>query len=731
VGVCLIFGFITLQSLWLFAQVAIGLGAVIFVHELGHFLVAKACGVKCEKFYVGFDVPIRIGPIRLPRAIFKFQYGETEYGVGSIPLGGYVKMLGQDDNPANAEKEAARIKVRSDGSDPSDQGEGTDTSADSGLDDPDAALDEAVAGGAPGESIKGEELALDPRSYPAKSVPQRMAIISAGVIMNVIFAVIFAMVAYRMGVQNTPCVVGMTVPGSPAWVAGLEPADRIIRIGREGRISDNLRFRQDLVTKLIMDSDQDEVELLVRRADEEFEIVLQPRTITVGGEERRTIGIVSASSTTLGDTRPFLEQTPAALAAGFQPSDKIVALIGEAGKRIPITSQFDLNRELVEHSTDQLTFVVERVEEGGADTAMREVEVQVGPNPMMRCGLVMEMGPITAVRFGSAAEQAGFEQGDVIVEYDGNPAGDPITLPLRLQKLAGESVEVKVQRGDGTETLTVTPQVPASQATRFTWDSPLGCDEIGVAYMVMNTVAAVEAGAAESGIQPGDSIRQVEFVPVDESGVKIEGERFGRIEPIPFADQHNWLVAFGRSQSSLPGTRIKIDYQRGSETRSATLDRYASTEWTVPDRGMLFTSHEETHQADSWANAFHLGLRETKEGLWMVVKVLQKVTTGGISVTNLGGPGMIVAAAGSEASHGLARLLIFLTLLSANLAVINFLPIPVLDGGHMMFLAAEGIRGKPVDEQLQFRLTMVGLAFILSLMVFVIGLDIYRLGPWG
>ena len=49
----------------------------------------------------------------------------------------------------------------------------------------------------------------------------------------------------------------------------------------------------------------------------------------------------------------------------------------------------------------------------------------------------------------------------------------------------------------------------------------------------------------------------------------------------------------------------------------------------------------------------------------------------------------------------------------------------------MMFLAAEGIRGKPVDEQLQFRLTMVGLAFILSLMVFVIGLDIYRLGPWG
>ncbi len=56
------------------------LGLAIFVHELGHFLVAKACGVKCEKFYLGFD----IYGIKL----FKFQWGETEYGIGVLPLGG-------------------------------------------------------------------------------------------------------------------------------------------------------------------------------------------------------------------------------------------------------------------------------------------------------------------------------------------------------------------------------------------------------------------------------------------------------------------------------------------------------------------------------------------------------------------------------------------------------------------------------------------------------------------
>ena len=79
-----------------------GLGFVIFVHELGHFLVAKACGVKCEKFYLGFDV----GGLKLA----SLQWGETEYGIGILPLGGYVKMLGQDDNPAAA-AEAQRARA--------------------------------------------------------------------------------------------------------------------------------------------------------------------------------------------------------------------------------------------------------------------------------------------------------------------------------------------------------------------------------------------------------------------------------------------------------------------------------------------------------------------------------------------------------------------------------------------------------------------------------------------
>ena len=76
------------------------------------------------------------------------------------------------------------------------------------------------------------------------------------------------------------------------------------------------------------------------------------------------------------------------------------------------------------------------------------------------------------------------------------------------------------------------------------------------------------------------------------------------------------------------------------------------------------------------------------------------------------------------AKDGIGNLLVFLTLLSANLAVLNFLPIPILDGGHMVFLAWEGIRGKPPDERVQLALTYCGLLLILTLMVWVLGLDL-------
>ncbi len=152
----------------LYLQIALGIGLVIFVHELGHFVAAKTFGVKCEKFYVGFDVPLKIGPIKFPRTLGKFRYGETEYGIGVIPLGGYVKMLGQDDDPRKQEV----------GGQANSRGWGRDR--------------------------RRRRPKLDPRSFPAKPVWQRMVIISAGVVMNVITGVLFAAIAYGYGISYIP-----------------------------------------------------------------------------------------------------------------------------------------------------------------------------------------------------------------------------------------------------------------------------------------------------------------------------------------------------------------------------------------------------------------------------------------------------------------------------------------------------------------------------------------------
>ncbi|MDZ7619900.1 MAG: site-2 protease family protein, partial [Patescibacteria group bacterium] len=185
-------------------QVAIALGLVIFVHELGHFAVAKWCGVKCEKFYLGFDF--------FGWKLFARRWGETEYGIGIFPLGGYVKMLGQEDNPARLREEIERAKHQDEGAGQPEDME--DKPADA-ADKPDKA-----ATAEPFDVVAAEKALYDPRSYLSKSVPQRMAIISAGVIMNLIFAFCCAVLAYGIGVRQIECGVGNLIAGESAWQAG-------------------------------------------------------------------------------------------------------------------------------------------------------------------------------------------------------------------------------------------------------------------------------------------------------------------------------------------------------------------------------------------------------------------------------------------------------------------------------------------------------------------------------
>lgn len=121
------------------------------------------------------------------------------------------------------------------------------------------------------------------------------------------------------------------------------------------------------------------------------------------------------------------------------------------------------------------------------------------------------------------------------------------------------------------------------------------------------------------------------------------------------------------------------------------------------------------------------GLAKTGEMLWLTVEMLGRMVTGSVSSDNLGGPIAIAQFAGQSAEAGLVPFLWFLGMISLSLGFLNLLPIPVLDGGHLLFQAIEGLRGRPLTDETMLRWQQVGIAVLLGVMVFAFYNDIQRL----
>jgi regulator of sigma E protease len=679
-------------------QVAIGLGMVIFVHELGHFAVAKWCGVKCEKFYLGFDIPMpKIGPLQIPSRLLRFQWGETEYGIGILPLGGYVKMLGQDDSPHRTAEEMRRARVQ-----------------------------HVPSGDLPAEPTAEEPHAYDPRSYMAQSVPKRMAIISAGVVMNVIFAFVATFAAYQMGVGYEAAVVGSTVPGGPAWQLGLLPDDRIVRIGNY----EQPVFR-DLRSEIGLGDLKAGVPLVIERPG----VGRIERTILPTKEGLfPMIGVTGGQTTQVSRTRSAFAYSPASRASPvFEPGDVVVAIDDQ-----PVNGFRDIQRILARNPGRSLEFVVQRSQPGrdrAAATAPQEIKIRVEPNRMRDLGIVMRMGPITAVQKDLPAEAAGIQPGDRLEAINGQPPSDPLRLDEMLRQLAESEGQPGGDADAGQVTLRlrrdgkpVDVRVALREPTTYDWpavsyrtDVRMTAPSLGIAYEVHNVIKQVVPGspADKQGLKPGDKIAKVELVqPSQKQPAHAPFQR----QKIPIdlnEDESQWPLVIYWLQETEPGTIAVLALDDG---RTVEVEPVVRDDWFSPARGLLFEPVMTKVRAESLAHGLALATRETWMFVTQVYRFLSTLGTN-ISIRAVGGPITIARAAGLEAFQSFPRLLIFLAMLSANLAVINFLPIPLLDGGHMVFLILEGIRGKPVPEKVFVAFHYAGFAFILMLMVFVLGLD--------
>jgi regulator of sigma E protease len=119
--------------------------------------------------------------------------------------------------------------------------------------------------------------------------------------------------------------------------------------------------------------------------------------------------------------------------------------------------------------------------------------------------------------------------------------------------------------------------------------------------------------------------------------------------------------------------------------------------------------------------------RQTYAIVELMVVIVTKLLTGGISIDTVGGPIMIAQMAGDQAKAGISSLFQFIAVISVNLAVINLLPIPVLDGGHLLFFLIEAVMGRPVNLKVREIAQQVGMVILIMLMILVFYNDIVRL----
>ncbi len=231
-----------------------GLAALIFVHELGHFLVARRVGVVVEKFSLGF------GP-----KILGFTSGGTEYLISAIPLGGYVKMKGED-------YEEASLK--------------------------------------------------QPGSFAGAPVLSRLAIAFAGPLFNVLFAVVIYCVVYMVGVETLGLVTGQIKENSPAHKAGLLAGDRIVEIGGE-----QVRFWDDL-QNIVHNAPGQALNFKVERAGApgplNFTITPVSEEITTLFGDKKNVGLIGISPLVTNIT--YVKQGTAADRAGIKEGDRLISV---------------------------------------------------------------------------------------------------------------------------------------------------------------------------------------------------------------------------------------------------------------------------------------------------------------------------------------------------------------------------------------------------------------------
>ncbi len=364
------------------------LGILIFVHELGHFLVAKRFNVGVEKFSLGF------GPKLIAR-----QYGETEYRVSAVPLGGYVKMVGED----------------------------------------------------PEEPLAPEDRE---RSFNNQALFKRFLIVAAGPASNILFAVLVFAGMFMIGYPSEDTTIGLVEQGSPAWEAGIRPGDRVLAVD-----GDAIRLWEEL-SRHIRESEGAPLSLRILQDATERTVLVQP--LMADGKnlfgEKETLPHLGIQHHTLAPVVGVSDPASPAGRHGFQTGDRIVSVNAREVDSFP-----SLERAVSGILGPALQFEVVRDEKERSLTVLldaAEIQHLTAERDRVLEGLGFSPADLFVhqVQSDSAAEAAGIAKGDRIVAI----AGERISSFSTLQEVIGENpgnpLALTLIRQGETLSVTVTPQ---------------------------------------------------------------------------------------------------------------------------------------------------------------------------------------------------------------------------------------------------------------------------------
>lgn len=281
----------------------------------------------------------------------------------------------------------------------------------------------------------------------------------------------------------------------------------------------------------------------------------------------------------------------------------------------------------------------------------------------------------------SAAALAGLEKGDQILSVDGRPVREAYELLAELERISTRGARLEVSRGD--QRLIV--KLP-----------PAGKKGYGLQLLRPTTVGRLVPGmpAEALGLQPGDRILAVAGQPVlSWNEMSAEIRRY-------------------------PGQPIQLVWERNGQRLEAQITPATIVEGET-SFGQIGISPWVVRHPVGLVQAVVLGAQGVYHSSYLILDFLAQLFQGDRSAEELGGPLRIAQLAGQTAEEGLNHFISFLAMLSVNLAIINLLPIPILDGGHLLFLGLEGIRRRPLSLRQRELWQQIGLAIMLFIMVLV------------